>query len=161
MLSKGSKNIIRCYEMGYRVSKEGLIESPHGRILKGSFWRGYTCFSVRDGDNHMKIYAHRLQAYQKFGDKMFEPKILVRHLNDVGTDNRWDNIAIGTQSDNMMDMCPKKRKEKAIHASRKRKKYDNDKVKEFYAQCKSYSITMKEFGMTSKGTLSYILHKAL
>lgn len=39
---------------------------------------------------------HRLQAYQKFGDKIYEDGIVVRYLNGDRYDNSYDNIGIGT-----------------------------------------------------------------
>lgn len=144
--------------MGYRITKEGAINNPKGETLKGYICRGYTFLSIRDGDNHMKVSAHRLQAYQKFGEAMFEDKILVRHLNDIGTDNRWDNIAIGTQSDNMMDMPSEKRLQKARHASSHLRKYDHEKIRAMYNECGSYKEVMIAFDMKNKSTLHYIIN---
>lgn len=50
----------------------------------------------------MKI--HRLVAYIKYGNAALRKGIDTRHLNGDKLDNSWDNIAIGTRSDNMQDM---------------------------------------------------------
>lgn len=42
-------------------------------------------------------------AYQKYGDKMLGPGVVVRHLNSVKADFTPSNIAIGTNKDNFND----------------------------------------------------------
>jgi hypothetical protein len=37
----------------------------------------------------------------KYGDLLYEEGTVVRHLNGDPGSNAWDNIAIGTMSDNM------------------------------------------------------------
>jgi hypothetical protein len=52
----------------------------------------------------INIAIHRLQAFQKYGDLLYEEGTVVRHLNGDPGSNAWDNIAIGTMSDNMFDI---------------------------------------------------------
>lgn len=120
-LSLESKKVIWAYEMGYRVNEEGVVITPSGktRVTHTDSGRKYLTFSVKfEGFNSARrVYVHRLVAYQKFGDRLFQPGIETRHLNGDGKDNKPDNISIGTHSDNMMDVDPAERKKKAAHAS--------------------------------------------
>ena len=67
-----------------------------------------------------------------------------------------NNIEIGTNSENQLDVP----REIRVAAAEKATpiKYNNVKdIREYYAQCGSYKDTMEKFGITSKGTLYYIL----
>lgn len=142
---------------GYRI-KNGLCFNPSHIEIKGYFnCDGYKVFNLRIDNKVKKITFHRLLAYEKYGDKIFEKGIEIRHLNSNKLDNNWNNILIGTHSDNMQDMCPIKRKEKALHATSYIRKYDKQKVQNFHKTSGSYKNTMNQFGITSKATLNYIL----
>lgn len=98
------------YEKGYTVSYCGEnVLNPKGKPLKlhKHIKRGkpYYSFSLRPGKgmSPTRVYAHKLQAYIKFGEDMFQKGYLVRHLNDDSTDNHYENIDIGTSMDNTMD----------------------------------------------------------
>jgi hypothetical protein len=122
---------------------------------------GYLFFSVRFNNiKHPKnIPVHRLQAYQKFGDTIFDKNVVVRHLDGNPQNNSYENIGIGTQSENMYDIPKEKRIAHAKHASSFNILYDAEKVKEFYYNCKSYKLTMEQFNIPSKSTLHNIIHK--
>lgn len=93
-------------ERGFSIEKDGTVIGPSGMSPIGKIIKGYRY--VRMHRNRKKVLfvaVHRLQAYVKFGNKLYEPGIEVRHLNGNAFDNRYDNIAIGTHSQNMMD-CP-------------------------------------------------------
>ena len=106
----------------------------------------------------MHLSCHRLQAYQKYGDKIYEDGVEVRHNNGESLDNSWCNILIGSHSDNMMDIPKQIRIKKALHATSFIRKYDKKEVKDFYTINRSYKKTMDEFNISSKGTLYYILN---
>ena len=61
----------------------------------------------------MTVYFHRLQAYTKFGDALFEDGVVTRHGKGGPLDNSWDNINIGTQAANMKDIPAKERRRSA------------------------------------------------
>jgi hypothetical protein len=74
---------------------------------------GYLKVGIKIPELNISSYAlkiHKLQAYKKFGEEIFKQGIVVRHLNGNKTDNSWENISIGTQSDNMMDRSEEERK---------------------------------------------------
>lgn len=152
------EKLLEAVKRGYVVSVDGIAYNKNG-IQVGCIHkitnRKAICF--RMNNKVTSLFTYRLQAFQKYGYKMFEKGIVVRHLNGNSLDNSWDNIVIGTQSDNMMDIPEQIRVSKAIHASSFLKKYNNDEVKDFHSVSKSYKKTMEHFNITSKGTLNYIL----
>ena len=113
-LSLKNKVVVYTYNKGYRITKEGKIVNPNRVIINGHLYNGkysHRTFSVRYEGKSVNVRVHKLQAYQKYGDAVFEENIQVRHLDGNYDNNSWDNIALGTQSDNMMDI-PKKEREK-------------------------------------------------
>lgn len=156
---------VYAYRLGFRVSRNGELISFTGRKRQCLLHpKGYKCISLRvkieDKSVYKLLFVHRLQAYQKFGENLFKPGIVVRHLNGNPTDNSFDNIEIGTESDNWMDIPKEKRIERARNASRMSpKRYSRDKIsmiKADRASGMSYNKLMKKYGISSKGTISYI-----
>lgn len=99
---------------------------------------------------------HRLQAYQKFKDKIYEDNIVVRHLNGNSLDNTFNNIGIGSPSDNAFDRPKEDRIRHGRLAASFNIKYPKeltDEIKEFYNNCRSYKETMGKYNISSKGTL--------
>ncbi len=145
---------------GFVVSEEGLMYNSKGNqvaLYKNS--DGYFNVNIRTKEKSTNMLTvHRLQAYQKYGDAIYEGDVQVRHLNGNKEDNSWDNINIGSQSENQMDIPKQIRVKRALVATSYVRKYDKDEVKGFYKQTKSYKKTMKEFNISSKGTLHYILN---
>lgn len=146
-------------EKGYRIDINGnaFSKKQQLKVRKKNTDCPYYCFTIKVGGKSRPIMVHRLQAYQKFGDALFGEGIVVRHLDGNSLNNSFDNIAIGTQHDNMMDIPAHIRLANAIRASSFAKKYDHDAVLEFYMRSKSYNKTMKAFNITSKGTLHFII----
>ena len=141
---------------GYTVTEDGQLFNPNGKeisTLDGGYYK--TSLKVNKIKRNLKV--HRLQAYQKYGDKLFEEGIVVRHKNGNPLDNSWDNILIGTNSDNMMDIPKQIRIKRAKHATSFVRKYNKEEVIKFHKKEKSYKLTMEKFGISSKGTLHYIL----
>jgi len=104
-MSKQKEALIYAYNKGYRIDKAGVVTSFTGKKLtpsKGA--NGYFLCSVFTGETIQPIPFHRLQAYTKFGNAMFESGVEVRHLDGNRTNNCWDNIAIGTHVENMLDI---------------------------------------------------------
>lgn len=152
--------LLHIYNMGYRISEKGEIINPKGKTIKGSKNKENRIFiNLRIKNYFIRVSAHRLQAYQKFGDLIFDKKIVVRHLNGLPFDNSFFNIEIGSQSENMMDRPADIRMAHSKHASSFNKKHNHEEILDFYNNCKSYKKTMDKFNLTSKGTLNFILKK--
>lgn len=158
-ISKNRKVLIAAYETGYRVTKDGIPLNQNKEKIKGGVcYHGYKVISIRTSEGVRKVAVHRLQAYQKYGEKMFNPGIEVRHKDNDKTNNSFKNILIGTHSENMMDIPPETRLKRSLHASSFNKRHSYKKIKDYYHKHKSYLKTMKEFNISSKGTLHYIIN---
>lgn len=152
----------KAFECGYRVGQDGFVISPMGTIKKTSTnHSGYHTFSYRINIKTIKVFVHKLCAYQKYGELSFMCDC-IRHLDGNKSNNRPVNIEIGTFQENMLDIPVKLRKEHAKHASSYVTKYSEScvkEIKEYHNKTKSYLLTMKKFGISSKGTLHFILNR--
>lgn len=147
-------------EKGIYVNKNGDCIGVSKKIIGYIFSTGYKIYKFRYQGKLYKCMVHQLQAYQKYGDLLFNDGIVVRHLKGDPTDNSWDNICIGTQSENMLDKPKYVRERVALKATRVNQ--DNIRpLKERYEIYKllykgySYSSIMKLYNI-AKGTLSYM-----
>ncbi len=152
--------IIIAFKKGYRCTADGKLLNPKGKEIGYKHHRDeYLETKIRIDGKNVNIEAHRLQAFQKYGHKLFEKGIEVRHLNAERHDFSWENICIGTHSQNMMDVPEQIRIASALCATAKVRKYDKQLVRKFHAESNSYKKTMENFGISSKGTLHFILNK--
>lgn len=147
-------------EKGYYVDKKGDVFNKDGKSIslssnnKGT---GYKSFNIRvNGSNPTRSFVHRLQAFQKFGDVIFKEDMVIRHLNGDSLDNSFENIGIGTLSDNMLDIPKEKR---VLNASNP--KHDHEKIIQDFKNGYTYKEIMEKYGITSKGTVSFIVNKSL
>lgn len=166
--SKNTKAIFLAIERGYKISPKGEIINPSGIIIKGS-WRGngerngrhietlYNYFTLRENNKLYTCFVHQFVAYLKFGDEVFQNQC-VRHLNDDYRDNSWDNIGLGSHSDNYHDMSKEKRSVLSLNSALKQRKYDYEEVRDFYNSCHSYNKCIEKFGMNGS-ELHHILNK--
>ena len=94
-------------------------------------------------------------AFQKFGIRLFDPGIEVRHLNGP-QDNRKESIEIGTKSQNMMDRDPAVRKAIAAGAARKLTDEQVRQLREERVGGAKYSDLAQRYSIR-KSTVSYIV----
>lgn len=159
------KALLVSYEKGYRITDDGKILNPKGKEVKGRIRVNKKCgykthvFSVKVPNGcTQSINVHRLVAYQKFGNKMFENGILVRHLDGNSLNNKKENIEIGSQHQNMMD---RPKLERQINASKQNRKHSNELIEEIrnlYNNGMSYKQIREQYNLP-KSTLSYYLSK--
>ena len=102
-MNKQNKAILSAHKRGYRVTKEGIATSPFGVLNPSCTRKGYKKITIRLEGKFVTVRLHRLQAYQKYGEEIFNSKLCVRHLNGNPGDNSWANIKLGSYSDNAMD----------------------------------------------------------
>lgn len=163
MVNKQKEALLKVIESGYKVV-DGNVINPDGQLrMLRIDTRGYYVFSMKiNGVSHaLNVDVHRLVAYQKYGDELFEKGIEVRHLDGDKLNNSPDNIALGTHSQNMMDIPKEQRLNISINAARKNRRFnDNDmmNIRMDHEKLKSYKKVMNKWGITSKGTLHYILN---
>ena len=160
-MNQAKAALIQAYEKGYRVKDNLVYGIVKKQPLKLSCSQaGYLFFNIRLSSKTLKVFLHRLVAYEKYQDKLFEPGILVRHLNGNRKDNSFKNISIGTQTENMLDRDPEERLNHAIKASSSIRKFTNEKVNQIkldYSNGLGYKTLMEKYCISSKGTLHYIL----
>lgn len=151
-------------DRGYIIDANGVVFNKKGVIMKPYIRNGYKFLRIRKLEDKkiIKIKFSRLQAYMKFGDKIYEDNICVRHLNGNSLDDSWDNIMIGTHTNNMQDKPKSVRVKTSAIASNKRKaSYPKDKIiaiKKAHKEGLSYNQIMEKFNISSKGTISYIIN---
>lgn len=110
---------VEAQRRGYRITTEGKILNPKGEFLQGGYighkTKGdlYLKFNIVINGKFKIAKVHVFQAYQKYGDVVFEENILVRHKDDNRENNSWDNILVGTIEDNFHDIPASKRASKS------------------------------------------------
>jgi hypothetical protein len=134
-LSKADTMMLHAIERGLRIEKDGTVIGTKGLPIKGSIisrckkqkgQREYLASVYRHKGQKAKIRFHRLQAYTKYGDALFEEGIETRHGEGGPLDNSWDNITIGTHKDNMNDVSEEDRR----NSSMKRAKVSDEQILE-------------------------------
>lgn len=158
-MNKTNSILKEAFEKGYRIINNEVIYKTN-TIKKILSIRGYHTFAVRSktGERY-GIDVHRLVAFQKFGDKIFEPGIHVRHKDNNKLNNHPDNLLLGTASENAMDLPEEDRKKRAIYATSFCIKHNAEKIKKRRNEGATYKELMEEFNISSKGTLSFIINK--
>lgn len=161
-LSKSAQRLLYAYEAGYRVQEDGTVLSSQGKTVKlARSTHGYLRFYVQCRTRALKgpVLVHRLAAYQKFGEKMLLPRVQVRHLNGDKDDRTPGNIAIGTSSENAMDIPEVDRVSRSKKAASKNRKLSEGRLKEFWVdRNKGMSVgpLAKKYGI-SKTSAYYIV----
>lgn len=143
---------------GYRVTREGVVVGVKGCPLKLMVdGRGYYVFTY--DKNASKISVHRFQAFQKFGEQLYGEGIIVRHLDGNPLNNHWDNIGIGTHTDNMQDRPPEARLAHAMLASSHLRKLTSEDVVAM-REARASGMSLKDLSARyhmSKGAISDIV----
>lgn len=172
MLDKNNAKmaILEAINRGYTVDKKGNVISPTNNLLSTEGTRNlngihYKMFAITlKNKKRTNIKVHRLVAYLKYGDVIFEKGIVVRHINGDHKDNSWDNILIGTYSENMMDKPKNIRMNAAIKATSFCRKYSKDFLEKLFKDRFENNMTYKS--LTSKydigkSTLSFLFNKSI
>lgn len=155
------KEII-AYSKGYRISKCGDIINKNGVKVVGYVKRGYRQFGCKYKGKMFNVGVHRLQAYQKYQDRIFDEDVVVRHLNGNSLDNSFDNIEIGTARDNAMDIPSDRRLSRSIYAASFQRKVPDEIVKEIIEDRNNgytYKELISKYGH-GKSFYSYLFNKA-
>lgn len=110
-ISKYRKNALDAYNNGCRIH-QGICVDSSGNTMK----------TWVDSDGYLRSHykscvfvIHHLAAYQKFGEEWLycDKSIVIRHLDSNRTNNSLANIAIGTVSQNQLDIPPERRHQMA------------------------------------------------
>jgi len=156
------EQLLEAYRRGYRVTADGIVLSPSGRRRKTDLdTGGYPRFSVAFADGIRTINVHRLLAYQKYGEQIFESGLEVRHENGDKADCSWGNVLLGTHSENMQDKPADVRMACALYATSFVRRLSSEQEDQLRAD-RSSGMTYKQLGIKyglAKSTISYIMHK--
>lgn len=155
--------LIESYNLGYRIIN-GILYNPKNTVVDGMLSKsGYKFYSFRCS-NHTKkstsVYYHRLVALQKYGTKIFEKDIVVRHLDGNKINNSIENIVIGSQSDNMFDVPKDIRICRTKKSIVKTLKLTHDvvlSIQNDYKKTQSYKYITEKYGI-SKSTAHKAIH---
>lgn len=158
-LSGSDEVIIEAIEKGYYADCDGNIYNKAGRKLSACPKRdGHlsVTFNIKRNGRKRPVLAHRFIAYYFYGDDLFNNEC-VRHLNDVPSDNRLCNLALGSFKENRADI-PKEvlsrnaKKNAHLLVERSRKLLDEDIIL-MRNVCKdtnkSFATIAKEFGVST------------
>jgi hypothetical protein len=121
MLSENDFRKIKGFEE-YGISPNGVIKRLNTQKILRPFknCNGYliATFYVRGAGRCRKKYSHvsvhRLVAEAYLGLDRDDKKVLVCHKNDTPTDNRVENLFLGTHKDNFADMRQKGRSARGV-----------------------------------------------
>lgn len=119
--NKRNRLLLAVKEKGFEVSPDGNLITPDGRPRKITNYNNYPSFNFRFEGSNFHIHMHRLAAYCKYGDVIFEKNILVRHLNNKKDDCRFSNLKIGTPAHNWEDNSQATKEKMLANLKRKRK----------------------------------------
>lgn len=156
-MSKQTDIIRKLVFRGWSTSREGAVLKPDGseratRINKsGRTGIPYRRFNVKDSGVSRPVNVHKLVAYMKFGEESF--KWQTRHLNGNSLDNSFDNIAIGSGSQNMMDRPAEDRKAHGLKAARILRKLSDEDVK-YIRQSLETGLALAERFRVAPSTIS-------
>lgn len=154
--------LLDAFNKGYRVIDNEVYYK--GRVVKKQNNKGsggYCSFYIRSNQKSKKVKVHRLVAFQKYGIKIFEKGLEVRHKNNDKSDNYESNILLGTHQDNMLDIPEGIRMKYAINASKCAMKHNHLDILKLYQNGASYNDIMRVYGIKSKGTISFIIKKSI
>ncbi len=156
-LSKNNKAILIAVEKGYKVIR-GILYNKENKSLKPELHKhkdGYQCFRYKihcgGGIGDVKITIHRLVAYQKYGDIIFDSKIHVRHKDCNPFNNNEDNILIGSAKDNYADVSQERRLIQYKNRSNRMLRFNQKEMESILEDLKTSS--MKELSL--KYNVSY------
>lgn len=164
-MSLSNKALIAQVNKGLYV-KDGILYGVRGKprkLYKKIQADGYITytFGVGYGGKVLTLNVARVVAYQKYGAALFKEGIVVRHLNGDTSNFSEDNIAIGTMSENMMDVPKEKRQDRSEHAALKHRKcsdYIENEMCYLHKIGWGYGRIGQRFGI-SKSTVNYILRR--
>jgi hypothetical protein len=169
-ISKNKQAVKIAFDKGYRI-RDNEVYSHKGNKLKPQLKKcnsgNYKSFKLYVdkllNTRTTSVMYHHLLAYEKYGDIFFSPNIHVRHLNGLSTDNSWNNIELGTPSQNMMDKDPLTRRIHAITTSWNNRRFTDDEIKQIKIDRLNgltYNDLIEKY-KTAKGTLSFLFNHAL
>lgn len=160
MLSQSDAIIVEAVRQGYSVIN-GDVFHGENKVKTSATKFGHLRFTIRiSKEKTRSILVHRLVAYQKFGDKIFDKYLQVRHLDSNSKNNLEENVGIGSASQNMMDKNPALRLKQSLIATSYVRKHSHSEIISMHKMGMSYKQIMEKTGIKSKGTISFIIKQS-
>jgi hypothetical protein len=139
--SKLKDGVVKAYNDGFRIinnkltNKQGITRktSIHYKGLQKNL--PYYFFSY----GSFRIYFHHLAAFQKFQNSWLLSNLMVRHKNNDSSDNSFENILLGTNKENQLDVPEKQRKLNVVKAHKITRKFTDETIREIREKGKIYS----------------------
>ena len=150
--SRGNEGIRKAYQRGYRVRSDGALLNPQGVVVKG-FCAGsrYLRFTYREAGQRYNVAVHRLAAYQRLGEAVFESGTNVRHRDDSPLNNQRRNLRLGTCQDNRLDVPAVERREAASVGGRVSRVLSKAQVRQTWTRIRqgwTYRTVAAELGVS-------------
>ena len=159
-MSQYNDHLLHAFSLGYRVSENGDVVRD-GRKIGLQNPGGYLVFRTKLHQKTITVFVHRLQAYQKYGEEIFKQGIESRHKDGNSLNNAYDNILIGTHSQNMFDIPLAIRKSKAVKGAEKVRRFTPEQIDRI-RQEKNQGFSLRQLAgkyETCKSTISYIVNR--
>lgn len=157
--SKGDNAVLIAIEKGYYIDHNGDCFNKKNNLMRLYLNNtGYLRFNVKINSKVYPVMVHKLQAYFKFKYEIFKNGLMVRHLNGNPLDNSFDNILMGTSSENQMDIPKEIRVERSRFSNLK---HNHNEIIQDRKSGMSYKEIMEKYSINSKGTISFIINKSL
>ena len=162
---KGSRRVqalMWAIAQGYTL-QDGVVYLPSGKEAKlRANPDGYLGFTAGPGNGKERTLAfiHYWVAYLKFGEQVFESGLQIRHRDGVPSNNAWDNILLGTPTENMYDRPAEDRQKHAQKAADAQKRLSDEEVRQLRRD-RVAGLTYRELRAKykiPKSSISYILH---
>ena len=146
-MNKANLLIIEAFQKGYRVENGEIFNHLYKKI---NFWlkNGYPVIAI---SSH-PVKVHRLVAYQKFGNAIFEKGMQIRHLNGDKLDFSFQNIEIGTSKQNQLDKPIEQRKHAGYLCNLRKRKLSIEQATEIRNE---YLLLTKKYGFTRATARKY------
>lgn len=153
-LSRSNLAVLAFVKLGYSVRFPFVYDDEGKPLLIGKSDQGYPRIYVYVPElgSRFPVKIHGIVAFQKFGDRVFEKGIEVRHMDSDKTNFSKDNIAIGTRSQNIADRPPGSQLAASHRGARKNRKYSDELAARVQAAHKAgmgYSELRRTFGIRS------------
>lgn len=170
--SKDTQILKFAFEKGFRVVNCEPI-SPYGSIVPTKLTStGYKCFSLSippgivGNEKRLvrNVTLHRLIAYEKFGEELFKPFTVVRHLDQNCLNNDPSNLVLGTQLDNTLDMNQQLLRETCLKAAKATRLLSDEKLEalrfDYYHKGLTYRQLAAKYGV-KYGSVGSLIHRKM
>jgi len=142
---------------GYYIDNNGDVFHKEKKLTPRIYKGGYKRTTIRVNSKLLTLSYHRLQAYKKYGDRIYKKGIQVRHLDNNPSNNSFENIAIGTAKQNYHDSLPEVRQQAIQKGGDAIRKFNHKNVISLHNCGLSYKQIEERLGI-KKGQISWIIN---